>query len=161
MYITLYLQVEYNYLSLTPSLRDRFPLRLLSLHHDLAQSPQSCPAVRPRPRVSPWPVSFLTAEEIVEKKADDKAAIEGLEGETVYQKILSLLGKCQRDFQVNEKSKIWWDAELDRQVKEVRKIGRGMSHSQRANKPQQWAAYRREAIKMRSLEKTGMLEEFY
>ena len=53
-----------------------------------------------------WKKVEKWAEEIVEKKADDKAAMEGLEGETAYQNILSLLGKCQRDFQVNERSKI-------------------------------------------------------
>ena len=95
-----------------------------------------------------WKKVEKWAEEIVGKKADDKAAMEGLEGETAYQKILSLLGKCQRDFQVNERSKIWWDAELDRQAKEVRRLGKGMSRLQRANELQQWAAYRREVLKI-------------
>ena len=35
----------------------------------------------------------------------------------------------------------------------MRRLGRGMSRSQRANKPQEGAAYRREALKMRSLVK--------
>ena len=45
---------------------------------------------------------------------------------TAYQKMISLLKKCQSNFQVNKRSKIWWDAELDGQAKEVRRPGRGM-----------------------------------
>ena len=40
---------------------------------------------------------------------------------------------------------------MDKQAKEVRSLGRGMSRAQRDINRQQWGAYRKEAQKMRLL----------
>ena len=90
-----------------------------------------------------WKKLEKWSEDIAEGNTDGARATSDLEGRSAYEKTISLLKNCEKIFIVNERSKIWWDEELDQQAMNVRRLGRGMSRAQRDTKHQQWGTYRK------------------
>ena len=64
-------------------------------------------------------------EQEKESEGERRKWLEELEGETPYEKVLTLRGRYLKEVRVGPRSKKWWDEKIEKMAKEVRKYGRG------------------------------------
>ena len=75
-----------------------------------------------------------------------------LTGETPYDKLKHPVAESQRVMKINERSKMWWDRELSKQVKKVAAAARGgTGRSSRENNNIKWKKWKGEKVKLKCM----------